>query len=79
MFTFLFTSATTETTDHPITCSKCGTTNNFGKLSCCTRGGAWFKNCGDPGDSNFGHTWSEGVAACESKHTIHWVDKLTDD
>ena len=45
-------------------CSKCGTIKRTGKLSCCTRGGAWFNNCGDPGDPKFDHTWLEGMQAC---------------
>ena len=48
------------------TCSKCGPTNS-GKLSCCSRGGTWFRNCGDAGDPKFDHTWSEGMEACKSK------------
>ena len=46
-------------------CRKCGTMNNFGKRSCCARNATWFKKCGDAGDSNFDHTWAEGVAACK--------------
>ena len=45
-------------------CPKCGTIKRTGKLSCCTRGGAWFNNCGDPGDPKFDHTWLEGMQAC---------------
>ena len=45
-------------------CSKCGTLKKSGKLSCCARGGDWFKNCGDISDLNFGHTWVEGIQAC---------------
>ena len=37
-----------------------------GKHSCCARGGAWFKNCGDVGDTKFDHTWTEGIQACKS-------------
>ena len=44
-------------------CLKCGTKKS-GKLSCCARGGTWFQNCGDPGDSKFEHTWNEGINAC---------------
>ena len=29
------------------------------------RDGAWFKKCGDVGDSKFEHTWSEGIQVCE--------------
>ena len=46
-------------------CRKCGAIKKSGKLSCCARGGAWFKNCGDVGDTKFGHTWAEGVQACK--------------
>ena len=46
-------------------CVKCGTTRKSGKRSCCARGGNWFKNCGDAGDTKFDHTWSEGIRACE--------------
>ena len=48
-------------------CTKCGILKKSGKHSCCAGGGAWFKNCGDAGDSNFGHTWVEGIQACKSK------------
>ena len=52
-----------------VTCSKCALTQpkEFGQLSCCARGGAWFKNCGDPGNYKFDHTWLEGILACKSK------------
>ena len=43
-------------------CSKCGVIKNSGKRSCCARGGAWFKNCGD---KQFDYTWAEGIQACE--------------
>ena len=52
-------------------CPKCGITNKSGLRSCCARGGAWFKKCGDPGDTNFGHTWLEGFHACRSSCHIH--------
>ena len=51
-------------------CPKCGT-NQFAKRSCCGRGGAWFGRCGRPGDSEFEHTWMEGIRACESKLKIY--------
>ena len=41
-------------------CDKCATTKS-GRHSCCARGGAWFKKCGDAGD----HTWIEGIQACK--------------
>ena len=46
-------------------CVKCGMSKKSGKRSCCARGGAWFKNCGDAGDKKFDHTWVEGIQACE--------------
>ena len=48
-------------------CSKCAILKHSGKLSCCSRGGTWFRNCGDAGDSKFDHTWSEGMEACKRK------------
>ena len=47
-------------------CIKCVATKKSGKGSCCARGGAWFKNCGDVGDTNFDHTWAEGIQACKA-------------
>ena len=47
-------------------CIKCSTIKKSGKLSCCARGGAWFKNCGETGDTKFDHTWVEGIQACNS-------------
>ena len=58
--TTAFTVATTR-------CPKCTVANKSGQLSCCARGGAWFKKCGYPGDTNFEHTWFEGFGACKSK------------
>ena len=43
----------------------CTSVKNFGKTSCCAPGGAWFKNCGDAGDTKFDHTWAEGIQACK--------------
>merc|ERR1719182_1195250 len=52
-------------------CPMCATLKKSGKRSCCGPGGAWFKNCGNPGDSKFGHTWFEGIEACkETKSTV---------
>ena len=44
----------------------CAVNKKF-QSSCCFRGGSWFKKCGDPGDSRFEHTWSQGLQACKSK------------
>ena len=48
-------------------CPKCGTTIKSGVQSCCARGGAWFKKCGYPGDTNFEHTWDEGFRVCSRR------------
>ena len=52
-------------------CIKCGTTKKSGKRSCCARGGAWFKKCGDADDTKFDHTWTEGIETC--KGFAAWV------
>ena len=57
----------TNGADAPVGCPKCGSFKS-GRYTCCAPGGAWFKNCGSPGDSKFEHTWSEGVEACKGKH-----------
>ena len=51
-------------------CPKCAISEKNGKISCCARGGAWYSNCGNDGDTRFDHTWFEGVQACESKLAI---------
>ena len=58
---------TTVLTARPITCPRCGAKNDSGRSSCCGRGGAWFKNCGPPGDQDVDHTWLEGLQACKCK------------
>ena len=45
-------------------CPTCGTIKKTGQRSCCAPGGSWLDNCGGPGDSNFDHTWVEGVQVC---------------
>ena len=75
--TLLYDANTRVSTEEPATtsefalsdgngCPVCGTSKKSGKRSCCARGGAWFKNCGDVGDTKLDHTWAEGVQACES-------------
>ena len=34
-------------------------------MSCCGRGGSWFKNCGRAGKLH--HTWYEGTQACKAR------------
>ena len=55
----------TTTTDGADVCPKCGAGKKFGKHSCCARGGAWFKKCGNTDEAQFDHTWTEGIRACE--------------
>ena len=47
-------------------CPTCAKMKKSGKLSCCARGGAWFKNCGDSDDTKVNHTWTEGIQACSN-------------
>ena len=58
-------------------CPKCGTTKKSTKLSCCARGGTWFKNCGDIGHPNVDHTWAEGIQACKSRLLRSWFCDFT--
>ena len=68
---FIHAHMSIETTAAP-SCSKCGANKKkAGQLSCCVKGGAWFKNCGDPGDSKFDHTWDEGIEACKGKFVFN--------
>jgi len=46
-------------------CPKCAKNKKTGNPSCCTRGGAWFKKCGNDG-GKFDHTWTEGIEACKN-------------
>ena len=46
-------------------CPKCSIIKKSGELSCCARGGSWFKNCGFVTDSAFEHTWNEGIEVCK--------------
>ena len=47
-------------------CPKCGTIEKSGQVSCCGRGGSWFKNCGGSGNTQLDYTWSEGIQACNA-------------
>ena len=73
MMTPIFLTGTLETASASAAssidnmCPKCGIVKKSGKLSCCARGGAWFKNCGNDGDREFDHTWVEGIEACKSR------------
>ena len=79
LFGFLNVRISTEPTTPSVSsmrssngCPKCATIKKSGKLSCCARGGAWFQKCGDAGDSNFDHTWVEGIQACKSTLLRDW-------
>ena len=48
-------------------CSRCGAIEKSGKISCCGRGGSWFRNCGSVGNTKLHHTWYEGIQACKAR------------
>ena len=48
-------------------CRKCGSIAKSGKISCCGRGGSWFRKCGSAGHPNLDHTWYEGIQACKAR------------
>ena len=56
-------------------CPKCGTNNKSRQLSCCARGGAWFKKCGGTGDPQFDYSWVEGIQACKGLASSFPVNK----
>ena len=61
------TPAGTTTTLPVSVCPRCGTIAKSGKMSCCGRGGSWFKSCGGTSNSNPGHTRYEGIQACKAR------------
>ena len=63
---------TTKTITVPV-CPRCGTIGKSGKMSCCGRGGAWFKNCGGDGNTQLHHTWYEGIQACKARSQSNTV------
>ena len=69
--THTLTAATVKagTATDASTCRKC-VANKKGKVSCCSKGGSWYQNCGDPadvGDSKpFDYTWRQGFEACNN-------------
>ena len=48
-------------------CPRCGTIAESGRMSCCGRGGSWFKNCGGVGNAKLHHAWYEGIQACKAR------------
>ena len=67
-------SAVSSSSNNNNRCLKCSITQKSDELSCCARGGAWFKNCGDAGDTRFDHTWFEGVQSCAGSATLVLVE-----
>ena len=59
------TTASLSATSSTSECPACAAIKKSGKLSCCARGGAWFKNCGDDAGTDLDHTWAEGIQACK--------------
>ena len=59
------TTASLSATSSTSECPACAAIKKSGKLSCCARGGAWFKKCGNDGDAHFDHTWVDGIEACK--------------
>ena len=57
--------AGTATITVSVVCPRCGTIEKSGKISCCGRGGSWFKNCGGAGNAKLHHSWYEGIQACK--------------
>merc|ERR1712037_324506 len=43
------------TTTMSLVCPKCATIKKSGKMSCCGRGGSWYKNCGAAGNIKLDH------------------------
>ena len=63
----LMSTPAVTTTAISIACYECGIIQASGKISCCGRGGSWFGNCGNVENAKFGHTWHEGIRACEPR------------
>ena len=68
------TTIVTATPSGTSTCPKCGVNQKSGKRSCCSSGGTWYKKCGNPGNSKFDHTWSEGSEACNGDNMFNLID-----
>ena len=51
-------------------CPNCGTFKKSGRVSCCATDGAWYKDCGGVGNGNAGHSWFDGIEACNSKSNV---------
>ena len=63
----LSTDKTATSTIDLSKCPMCGIQESSGKRSCCFPLGSWYNACGVSGDTNFQHTWYEGLEACRGK------------
>ena len=61
------------TSSNEMMCSKCGTFEKSGRVSCCAPGGAWYMNCGGSGSRDVGHRWFEGTEACKRKFNVNGI------
>ena len=59
---------TVATPDVVPVCPKCAMLNAL--LSCCAPNATWYENCGTAGDSDFEHTWDEGLEACRNAERL---------
>ena len=62
-------SAAVRTMRSSSVCPKCGIIRKSSKMSCCAHGGSWFGNCGGADNTNYGHTWYEGIRACKVRES----------
>ena len=58
---------TTMTITVSAVCPRCGTIGKSDKMSCCGRGGSWFKSCAGSDHTKLHHTWYEGIQACKAR------------
>ena len=65
--THITTPADTTTATISSECPRCGTITKSDKMSCCGRGGSWFKSCGRAGKTKLQYTWYEGIQSCKSR------------
>ena len=66
MYVCVCVPGATATTINAV-CHKCGIISKSAKISCCGRGGSWFRNCGSVGNAKLDHTWHEGIRVCKAR------------
>ena len=66
MYVCVCVPGATATTINAV-CHKCGIISKSAKISCCGRGGSWFRNCGSVGNAKLDHTWHEGIRVCSGR------------